>query len=183
MLREPIWPSISARRVFRRLWAQPEAQFRELLFRASVILKGLDALLEIAGGIALWVVSPGLIVRIVGFLTQDEIAEDPRDLIANYLRHAATRLSVVGEHFMAMYLLGHGIVKIFLVAALLKNKLWAYPAAIVVFGAFIAYQLYRFAIAGGTGLIALSVFDLVVIWLIWLEYRALRSSGANSEDL
>jgi uncharacterized membrane protein len=46
---------------------------------------------------------------------------------------------------------------------------------VIVFGAFIVYQLYRFTFTHGIGLIALSVFDLVVIWLIWLEYRALRS--------
>jgi len=54
-----------------------EAHLRELLFRVSILLKGLDGALEIAGGIALWAVSPGSIVRVVGLLTQDEIAEDP----------------------------------------------------------------------------------------------------------
>jgi uncharacterized membrane protein len=54
-----------------------EAQLRELLFRISVLLKGLDAALEIAGGIALWVVSPGLIIRGVGLLTQDESPKIP----------------------------------------------------------------------------------------------------------
>ena len=108
-------------------------------------------------------------------LTQDQIAEDPRDLVANYLRHAAARLSVSGEHFMAIYLLSHGIVKMFAVVTLLKNKLWGYPLSIAVFGAFIVYQIYRFLLTGGVGLIALTIFDLIVICLIWLEYRAVRS--------
>jgi len=37
---------------------------------------------------------------------------------------------------MALYLLAHGLVKGFVVAALLKDKLWDYPAAIVVLGGF-----------------------------------------------
>lgn len=152
-----------------------EAHLRELLFRISVLLKGLDAVLEIAGGIALWAVNPGLIVRVVGLLTQDEIAEDPRDFVANHLRHAASHFSLAGEHFMAIYLLGHGIVKIFVVVALLRNKLWAYPVSLIVFGGFVVYQVYRFTLTGGIGLIALTVFDLIVMWLIWLEYRAARS--------
>ena len=45
--------------------------------------------MEIVGGIALLVVSPALILRVIEFLTQDEIAEDPRDLVANYLLDAA----------------------------------------------------------------------------------------------
>lgn len=153
------------------------AELRELLFRVSVILKGLDALLEIVGGVALWWVSPGLIVRVVHFLTQDEIAEDPHDLVANLLRHAASHFSLSGEHFMAVYLIAHGVIKGFVVAGLLKNKLWAYPGAIVVFSGFIVYQIYRYALTGGIGLIALSLFDLIVIGLVWLEYRAMKSSG------
>jgi uncharacterized membrane protein len=150
-------------------------RIRELLFRASVLLKGLDGVLEIAGGIALWAVSPGLIVRVVGLLTQDEIAEDPHDLVANYLRRAVSHFSLASEHFVAIYLLVHGVVKVFLVVALLKDELWAYPVAIIVFGGFVVYQVYRLALTTSVGLIALTVLDLVVILFIWLEYRAVKS--------
>ncbi len=156
-----------------------KARLRELLFRVSVMLKGLDALVELVGGIALWLVSPGYIVWVVRFLTQDEISEDPHDFVANFLRHAASHFSLASEHFMAIYLLAHGVVKGFVVAALLRDKVWAYPVAIVVFGGFIVYQIYRFTLTGGFGLIALSVFDLIVIWLVWLEYRAVKSRLAT----
>jgi uncharacterized membrane protein len=151
------------------------ALLREWLFRISVVLKGLDAVLEIVGGIGLWLTGPALIVRLTALLTRGELGEDPRDVIANYLRHSASRLTLGGEHFIAIYLLGHGVVKLFVVVALLKNELWGYPLAMVVFGGFIVYQIYRFALAGGIGLIALTVFDLIVIWLIWLEYRAVKA--------
>ncbi len=158
-----------------------KAHFRELLFRISVLLKGLDGALEIAGGFALWAISPGFIVRVIGFLTQDEIAEDPHDFVAKHLRHAASQFSLTNEHFMAIYLLGHGIVKIFVVVALLRNKLWAYPVAMIVFGGFVVYQIYRFTFTGSAGLIALTVADLIVIWLIWLEYRAVRCARSRTE--
>jgi uncharacterized membrane protein len=76
---------------------------------------------------------------------------------------------------LAIHLLSHGVVKMFAVLALLKNKLWGYPLSIVVFGGFIAYQIYRFTLTGGIGLIALTIFELVVVGLIWLEYRAVKS--------
>ena len=158
------------------------ARLRELFFRVSVSLKGLDALLEIVGGIALLAVSPRFILRTLAFLTQDELAEDPRDRIANLLLGAAQHLSVSTEHFAAFYLLTHGITKIFLVGALLNDKRWAYPLAIVVFAAFIVYQLYRFTLTRGVGLIMLSLFDLLVIWLVWLEYRAARRRAPTSSD-
>jgi uncharacterized membrane protein len=151
-----------------------KAHLRELLFRAGVLLKGLDGVLEVAGGIALWSVSPELIVRLVGLLTQDEIAEDPHDFVAGYLRRLASHFSLASQHFLALYLLGHGVVKIFVVVALLRNKLWGYPLAIIVFGGFIVYQVYRFISTGGFGLVALTIFDLIVIVLIWFEYRAVK---------
>jgi|SRR5579863_147605 len=157
-----------------------KARLRELLFRIGVVFKGLDGVLEIAGGIALWIVSPGLIVRVVGILTQDEIIEDPRDIVANYLRHAVRRFSIGSEHFLALYFLGHGVVKILVVVALLRNKLWAYPLSIAVFGGYVVYQLYRFTLTRSMGLIALSILDLIVIMLVWLEYRAIKSRSVQT---
>jgi uncharacterized membrane protein len=150
------------------------ARLRERLFRVSVWLKGVDAGLEIVGGVALLVVSPGFILSVAALLTQDELTEDPRDFIANHLLDAAKHFSLTDEHFMVFYLLSHGVSKLFLVIALLREKLWAYPIALAVFGAFILYQLYRFTFTNSIGLIALSLFDLVMVELIWLEYRALQ---------
>lgn len=149
---------------------------REVLFLVSVWLKGLNALSEFIGGVALFAVSPPLILRVVRFLTQDEIAEDPRDLIANALRRAAGRLTFATEHFMAIYLLVHGAVKFVLVWALLARVLIAYPASIAIFAGFIVYQLYRYTFTHSVGLLALSAFDFVVIGVVFLEYRALRQS-------
>jgi uncharacterized membrane protein len=147
---------------------------REILFRWSVSLKGLHALLEVLGGIALLLVTPDLILRAVTLLTQDELTEDPSDLVASFLLHAAQQVSVGSELFAALYLLSHGIVKGLLVIALLRHRLWAYPLSLVVFGLFVLYQLYRFSFTHAAGLIALSLFDLLVMGLIWIEYRALE---------
>jgi uncharacterized membrane protein len=151
---------------------------RETLFLLSIGLKGFDSLLELIGGIALFAVSPMRILQVVRFLTQDEIAEDPRDLVANALRHAAGHLTFATEHFMAIYLLVHGAVKLVMVWALLARVLAAYPVAMVIFAGFIIYQLYRYTFTHGAGLLALSMFDIAVIALIFLEYRALRHDRA-----
>ncbi|HUY69360.1 MAG TPA: DUF2127 domain-containing protein [Alphaproteobacteria bacterium] len=150
---------------------------RELLFRVSVSLKGLDAVLEIIGSTLLWAFGPGSIVNMVAFLTQDELREDPHDPVSNFAVKAATHLSVGTEHFVAFDLLCDGLIKVLLVAALLRHKLWAYPAAMIVFGLFIAYQIYRFTFTHGIGLLVLSGFDVFLIGLIGLEYQALKRRG------
>ena len=60
-------------------------------------------------------------------LTQHELSEDPNDFIARHLLGYTHGLTGSAVTFAAVYLLVHGIVKIVLVAALLRNQLWAYP--------------------------------------------------------
>ena len=48
-------------------------------FLIGIILKGLDGLLELVGGLLLLVISPAAIDRVTRALTQHELSEDPRD--------------------------------------------------------------------------------------------------------
>jgi uncharacterized membrane protein len=148
------------------------SRLRELIFRISVALKGAFAVLEMILGVALLVIKPEFIMRAVAALTQDELAEDSRDFIANHVLGLVEHVAIDSRNFAAFYLLIHGVVKIVLVAALLKEKFSVFPWAMAVFGGFILYQFYRFTFTHSLGLIALSVFDGAVIWLIWLEHRA-----------
>src|SRR5579872_1903687 len=107
-----------------------EFRYGDLLDRAfliGIILKGLDGLLEVGGGVLLLVVSPSTIVGISKALTQHELSEDPHDFLATHLLHASGALTGASLSFGAVYLVSHGLVKIVLVAALLRNKIWAYP--------------------------------------------------------
>jgi uncharacterized membrane protein len=144
------------------------------IFVVSVLFKGAHALIEIAGGIALYLISTATIISAINRWSYDELVEDKNDWIATHLLQFAQTFSVAEHHFYAFYLLSHGIIKSALVIGLLRERLWAYPASFAVFGAFIAYQLYRFSFTGDVGLILLSIFDAFVIVLAVHEYRLLR---------
>jgi uncharacterized membrane protein len=151
-------------------WFRP----RDLLdrtFEVGIILKGLDGLAETIGGILLLLVSPAQINHIATTITQHELSEDPHDWVATHLLHYAHGLTNASVTFAAIYLLAHGIVKVVLVGALLRNQLWAYPALIVVLIAFIGYQLYLIALKPTAGLIGLTIFDLAITALTWREWR------------
>ena len=77
--------------------------------------------------------------------------------------------------FAAAYLLWHGVVKVGLVAALLLKRRWAYPAAIIAFFLFLVYQLYRYTHTRSPALLALSIVDVIVITLTWIEYKRLKA--------
>ena len=149
------------------------------IFEVSVLLKGAHALIECIGGLVLILVSASSIASLVNKLTQEELIEDPNDFVATHLLSMAQEFTVSTQRFYAFYLLSHGIVKVFLVVGLLRSKLWAYPASLVALGLFIVYQLYRFSYTHGAGLIVLTVFDVVMMWLIWHEYRLVRGHFAS----
>ena len=144
------------------------------IFEASVILKALHAVIECVGGAALYLVTTSEIQQTVRWMTQSELVEDPQDVIATHLLALAQSFSVDSKSFYAFYLLSHGIVKLVLAAGLLANRLWAYPASLAALVLFIVYQLYRYSYTASLGLLALTVFDVLLIWLVWHEYRLVR---------
>ena len=143
------------------------------LFQASVLLKGAHALIECVGGLALAFVSTSSIFDFVNRISQNQLSRDPGDFFATHLQAWADGFSIQTQHFYSFYLLSHGVVKLALVVGLLREKYWAYPASLVVLAAFIAYQLYRYTLTHGVALL-LSAFDLIVIALVWHEYRLIR---------
>lgn len=151
-------------------WFKPQSLL-DKTYEVGIVLKGLDGLLEIAGALLLLVVSPTVINNVVVALTQHELSEDSRDVFANYLLHSGQHLATGGTSFAVAYLFVHGLTKVILVAALLRNKLWAYPASLAVLGIFIFYQIYTIVIDQSVGMTLLTLFDLLVVWLIWREYQ------------
>lgn len=143
-------------------------------FRVSVILKGANALLELATGVAAAVFDPATLRSLIAALVHNELIEDPNDAVAHALMRAAEGYSVGDQQFVTLYLISHGVLKLTVVAGLLANKRWAYPAGLIVLGLFIVYQLYRMTFAPTLGLALLTAFDAVVLWLIWHEYRRIR---------
>lgn len=147
------------------------SSFLDKIFYVSIILKGLDGILELIGGVLLLLLSPAYISRIVADLTQHELATDPHDFIANFLFSSTQHLNGSVTLFGAFYLISHGLVKVVLVVALLKQKLWAYPWMIGFLLIFIGYQIYKMVTGFSTGLLLLTLFDIFIVWLTLLEYR------------
>ncbi len=109
-----------------------------IAFEVGIFFKGLDGVLEIVGGLLLFFVKPETISRIVIALTQHELSEGRNDIIASHLVQLARDFSASSQVFAGIYLLSHGVIKVFLVESLLRGRLLAYPTAIVFFALFCA---------------------------------------------
>jgi uncharacterized membrane protein len=153
---------------------QPKDENGRLLddvFKISLYLKSLNAVLEILGGVFLLVISPDTINNWARALTEGELSRDPRDFIASHILKTAHHLTGASLTFGAIYLLSHGIVKLFVIVQVLRGKLWAYKALIVVLGIFVAYQTYRMAVKFSLSMLLLTIFDLLIIYLTAKEYQ------------
>ncbi|MBR0598452.1 DUF2127 domain-containing protein [Sinanaerobacter chloroacetimidivorans] len=146
-------------------------------FEIGLLLKGIHGLLEIIGSVFLLFLTPNRLNLLTRFLTKHELSEDPRDIVANYLLHVSGSFSISTQHFAVFYLMSHGVIKCILIHLLWKKKLWAYPLAILVLIIFIAYQIYRYTLTQSAFLILLSIFDIIMIALTYLEYKRIKNKS------
>jgi len=144
------------------------------IFEAGTLLKGFDAALEILGGFIFLFASNIKLNQLIVSLTQHELSEDPHDKVAILLRHSVSQLTTDARVFGSVYLIVHGLTKLWLVTGLLRGRLWAYPATIGFLCLFIAYQLYRLSYSYSIGLMLLTSFDLIFALLVWREYQSSR---------
>ena len=69
--------------------------------------------------------------------------------------------------------------KIFLVVNLLRNRLWAYPVAIIVLVGFVGYQVFRICEHPSIAMAVLTSVDVAIILAICLEYRTQRDAAGS----
>lgn len=141
------------------------------LFIASLCLKALGAIAQIGFGTLLLFTSK--VTSIVDTLASSELLEDPTDFFAQHVSGAITHFTPHFQLFGAVYLLSHGVIKVFLVWALIKEKLWAYPAALGIFSLFILYQLAHVTRGNWIPFLLFIAFEIFLLFLIYHEYRYL----------
>ncbi|MCG5076713.1 DUF2127 domain-containing protein [Paraburkholderia tagetis] len=146
-----------------------------LMFEVSLWFKAVFALSEIVAGVATYFVPQRFLLTLVIWVTRDEFAEDPHDLVATFLLHSVQHLSIGAQKFAAIYLLAHGVIKLWLIAGLLRERLCYYPVSMAVFGLFVIYQLYRFSFTHSFWLLLVTALDVAILALTWHEYHYLRN--------
>ena len=133
-----------------------------IAFEVGIVLKGLNGLVELVGGILMLVFSPSAVRQFI--------------VTVSHRPDFAAKLSSHDERFAAIYLLSHGIIKGVLVYGLLKEQMWAFPWAIAIFAAFGVYQIIHYVVQPSIWMIILTVLDVFVILLTIAEWRRLKKS-------
>jgi uncharacterized membrane protein len=150
----------------------------DLAFLIGVALKAIDGLVEVVFGILLLVVGPAQLLHVAQALTAEELQEDPDDFTAHLVLRAASALTPSGARVAAAYLLLHGIVKLVIVAAVIRGSARVYPWVIGALGAFLVWQVVELVIHPTVGIVVLTVLDALIIALTWREWHERRSFAA-----
>lgn len=154
----------------------PPHRALDRVFKISILLKGLDGAFELVGGIALLFVDPQWVRTWWSGWTSHLLVGHEHSPLWHWFIHLADALNTKATVFAAVYLLLHGVIKVVLVWALLRQKYWAYPWMIAALGVFIAYQCYELIVHFTWPMLLLTVFDVFIVILTWREWQLHKKS-------
>ena len=154
------------------------ANLQHTLFKSSIVLKGIFAVLETLAGVTLFFSTPDYLAQFVHFMFRNRLVADPHDPLANFAITQLQNFDITRHTFVSIYLMLHGLVKIGVVAALYSERLWAFPIGLTALGLFIAYQMERYFVTHAPLLLVISIFDAFIMLLVWREWQALKRKSA-----
>ena len=140
-----------------------------LLFETGVIVKAVHASIELLAAFIVYFLGNRALLFVTR-ISSGELGEDPQDFLMNLVMHQAHHLVSV-RGFVAAYLVVSAIINLIIAGALLSNRLKAFPLAIGILSVFVIYQVYRIVLTHSLWVTFFTLFDIAVIWLIYMEYR------------
>jgi uncharacterized membrane protein len=155
--------------------ADASARRTERLFKAALLVKGLDGAAELVAAVALLLVPAATVQRLVAEVVSRDLLGPPDGFLTRHLVAGTAEFASGDRTFVLVYLGLHGVVKLALVWALLRKWRRAYPVAAAVLAVFVGYELLRALHTGSVVLPFLAALDIVIIVLILREYRLLSS--------
>ncbi len=141
------------------------------LFEFGVFIKGFNGVWEIVSGFMILFLSKITLTNWFFLIAQNELLEDPRDKFINFLVQTLQNFSSSTQILVALYILTHGLLNIFLAVQLYRDKHWAYLVTIGATLMFMSYQIYRISIHHSLILTIITIFDMFFIILAWHEYK------------
>lgn len=148
----------------------------QIAYKIGIGIKGFDGAVELVAGLALFA-TPTIVHTALSSVANyaNHHPDSTHHFIADYVARLDDDLARSGLTFLIIFLIGHGVVKIALVYCLLREIIWAYPYALGVLLLFLAYQVYVLVQDPlSIGMWLFTILDVVIIWLVWGEYKELK---------
>lgn len=151
-------------------------------FIFAVSIKTFTGIVETISGLVIAFISPAGLGVILNKLSGGELLEDPTGFLVEYTNAALRHLTVGNKIFAGLYVLAHGLMNLFIVYGVLKNKPGAYLISIGILASFMLYQIPRYFMGHSPLLGILTIFDAVFIVLLYHEYKHLINKLAHHNE-
>lgn len=148
------------------------------LFLILMLIKWVDGIIQFWIGIVAIFISQHTLYNFVWGYLQGELIEDQNAWFTQYLLNSLQGLTLSTQHFIAFYLISHGVIKSIIVYNIFKKKYWAYPVAITVFSLFTLYQTYLYINSGSLWMMGLIIMDIIIVILTYFEYKNVTNHKA-----
>lgn len=149
-------------------------------YLGAILIKGFDGAVETLAGLVIALTGPDRIYEWVFRLTAPELTGGQHHPALHAIRSGAAKLANGPHHFVIVYLLLHGLLKLGVAVALLKGTArWVFPAASLVLTGFIAYMSWRLTLHWSDWLLGAALFDLLTLGLVLNEWRTHDNGGSR----
>jgi uncharacterized membrane protein len=160
-----------------------EAKTRKSIFKktfnVALVIKAIDGILEVISGALTAFVSNSSLNVFLESIRQGVASSHESGLLDKGILALEKDLNLRSQSILGSFLLSHGIIKIIIVYYVLKGRLWAYPAAIIVFSLFTVIQAIQLISGFSITVAALTIFDILVVILTSIEYREIKKRSAK----
>ncbi len=147
-------------------------------YLAVIFIKGFDGAVETIVGLLIAIAGTQRIYATILRLTAPELEDDRRHAIVHAIRHGASGLAEASTIFIVTYLLVHGILKLGIAVALLRDRhRWIYPVACLILTGFVLFMGYHLIERWSNWLLGFALFDLFTLALVVNEWAAPRKAG------
>ncbi len=130
--------------------------------------------LRIIFGFALLKAVGSPVLEVITNLMSFELVEDPTDKLYGLVSQLLGQDPLYVSYFLAIYFIFWGLVDVILSINLLRGKIWAFPASLLLIGGFIIYEFIRFTYTHSLILLFIILVDIAIFWFIEREYKRLH---------
>jgi uncharacterized membrane protein len=130
--------------------------------------------LRIIFGLALFKAVGSPLLDTISQLMSFELVQDPTDKLYGFASQLLGQDPMYVSYFLAIYFIFWGLVDVVLSINLLRGKIWAFPASLLLIGGFIIYEFIRFTYTHSLILLFIIFVDIIIFWFIEREYKKLN---------
>jgi uncharacterized membrane protein len=141
------------------------------LFDVTLIVKGVAAVVDLVAAAVIFTTGSELAIRFFAKVTTLVTDFEGDGVVSQYLSLQPGSITTFDIWFITGYLAIHGIINIVLVEGIWFRRQWAYTKAMRILLLFFVYQCVRLFFVWSYWLFIITLYDLVVLLLLYNEYR------------